>query len=214
MSNSKSSTLTSGAGVADDVWTRIDKAVKAQGGSDEDLHLLAREEGQPVIDQIAGLLVRAGVVIRNDYYQVVIDYSQTIDKLIEAGKCSCRSENITADNFPITGEGRVIAQLVLIHFNRNISSENAIKEMVRMGLEPAKIEHLLAYSTQHWRQQDPRLIVALGSSWAYRRGFHSVPSLENYRGHPYIGLQGFVNDWLRDCRFLALRRPAYPAGRP
>ena len=84
--------------------------------------------------------------------------------------------DFTAKNFPITGEGKVTAQLVLVHFNRDISSEDAVKEMAQMGLEPAKTEHLLAYGAQHW-QRDPELVVALGSVWAGPDGDRGVPCL-------------------------------------
>ena len=141
MSSSKASTLARGAGMAADVWTRLDSAVKAQGGTDEDLHLLAREAGQPMIDQIASLLVRAGAASRN-VYPVTVDYGQTLDQMIEAGKYDCWNDNITAENFPIEGNGTVNTEVVLVHFDRAISSENALKTMEHMALEPAKPAHL------------------------------------------------------------------------
>lgn len=103
---SKVSAMVSGAGMAADVWTRLDKAVKAQGGTDEDLHLLAREEGQAMIDQIAWLLVRAGAASRN-VFPVTLDYGQSLDQMIAAGNYDYRNDYITAENFPVNGEGKV-----------------------------------------------------------------------------------------------------------
>jgi hypothetical protein len=201
---SKVSAMVSGAGMAADVWTRLDRAVKAQGGNDEDLHLLARDEGQPMIDQIASMLVRAGAATRN-VYPVVIDYGQTIDQMIEAGKYDYRNDNITVDNFPITGEGKVTSQLVLVHFNRDISSEDAVKEMAQMGLEPAKTEHLLAYGAQHWKR-DPELVVALGSSWVDPDGDRSVPCLDGSYEDRRLSLRWWDDDWDDYWRFLAVRK--------
>ena len=201
---SKVSAMVSGAGMAADVWTRLDRAVKAQGGNDEDLHLLARDEGQPMIDQIASMLVRAGAATRN-VYPGVIDYGQTLDQMIEAGKYDYRNEYITVDNFPITGEGKVTSQLVLVHFNRDISSEDAVKEMAQMGLEPAKTEHLLAYGAQHW-QRDPELVVALGSSWVGPGGHRYVPCLRGGCGDRRLRLFWWDGVWHGSWRFLAVRK--------
>jgi hypothetical protein len=204
MSSSKASTLTRGAGMAADVWTRLDKAVKAQGGTDEDLHLLAREDGQPMIDQISSLLVRASAATRN-VYPITIDYGQTIDQMIEVGKYDYRSDNIKADNFSIEGEGKVTAQLVLVHFNRDISLKDAIKKMEQLGLTPAKTEHLLAYGALHW-QRDPELVVALGSSWVNPGGHRFVPALRGCSGRRKLGLRWFDVDWGYGWRFLAVRK--------
>ncbi len=201
---SKVSAMVSGAGMAADVWTRLDKAVKAQGGTDEDLHLLAREEGQAMIDQIAWLLVRAGAASRN-VFPVTLDYGQSLDQMIAAGNYDYRNDYITAENFPVNGEGKVTTQLVLVHFNRDISSEGAIKEMGQMGLMPAKTEHLLAYGGQYW-QRDPELVVALGSSWVNPDDDRRVLCLGSWSAGRDLRLDWFGREWNRHCRFAAVRK--------
>lgn len=201
---SKVAAMVSGAGMAADVWTRLDRAVKAKGGCDEDLHLLAREEGQAMIDQIASLLVKAGAAQRQ-VYPVVIDFSQDIVQMIEAGHYNWKNDSINAANFPIVGEGKVTSQLVLVHFDRNISSEDAVKEMAQMGLEPAKTEHLLAYGAQHW-QRDPLLVVALGSVWVDPGGRRYVPYLYGDVGRRGLDLRWWGADWSAHWFFLAVRK--------
>ena len=157
-----------------------------------------------MIDQIASLLVRAGAASRN-VYPVTVDYSQTLDQMIEAGKYDCWNDSITAENFPIEGNGTVNTEVVLVHFDRDISSENAIKKMEQMGLEPAKTEHLLAYGALAW-QRDPKLIVALGSSWVSPGGDRDVPCLDGYFGDRRLDLYWFGGDWYDGWRFLAVRK--------
>ncbi len=144
----------------------------------------------------------AGNTTRN-VYPVTVDYDQTLDQMIEAGKYD-HNDNITAENFPIE-EGTVEIEVVLVHFNHDISSENAIKEMEQMGLEPAKREHLLAYSAQHW-QCDPELIVALGSSQVITNGNRNVPCLIGCYGDREFKWLSFDGDWLDSWRFLAVRK--------
>ena len=205
MFNSKASTLARGAGMAADIWTRLDRAVKTQGGTNEDLHLLARKEGQPIIDQIASLLVCAGVATRNVFYPIVIDYGQTLDQMIKAGRYDCCNSSITSKSFPVVKESTVKTEVTPVHFNHDISSENAIKKMELMGLTPAKTEHLLAYGAQHW-QRDPELVVALGSSWVIiPNGNHNAPCLTGCHGRE-INLLRFDSDWLDSWHFLAVRK--------
>lgn len=56
------SAMTGGSRMAVEVWTRLDRAVKAKGGNDEDLYQLACDEGQAKIDQIADMLVFSDII--------------------------------------------------------------------------------------------------------------------------------------------------------
>ena len=202
---SKISAMVSGAGMAADVWTRLDGAVKKQGGIDEDLHLLARDEGQPMIDMIAALLVKAGAATRN-VYPITVNYAQAFEEMVGAGKYDYRNDCITAVNFPITGEGMVNYEAVLFHPNRDLESEDAVKEMTQIGLEPAKTEHLLAFGAKFPEIQREFPVVALGSSWVRPHRSRNVPYLDRWFGERDLRLIRWAGEWFAYCRFLALRK--------
>lgn len=202
---SKVSAMVSGAGMAADVWTRLDHAVKAQGGTDEDLHLLARGEGQAMIDQIAATLVRAGATTRNAY-PVTTDYGQSLADMIAAGKYDWTNESITAENFPVQGEGTVKLEIVLFHPNRDIESEDVVKELDQMGLRPATLPELCAYGAKYPETQREFPIVALGSSWVGPDGDRCVPCLDGFSQERYLDLGYWDDGWDADCRFAAVRK--------
>jgi hypothetical protein len=47
-------------------------------------------------------------------YPVTIDYGQRLDAMIAAGRYDWVDSDLTAERFPITGRGKVVAQLVLV----------------------------------------------------------------------------------------------------
>ncbi|MDQ5901695.1 MAG: hypothetical protein QG580_410 [Patescibacteria group bacterium] len=95
---------------------------------------------------------------------MVVDYSMTFTQMTAAGKYIWSDIYINSKQFPLTGTGKVAFEPKLFHFDRNISYENAIKEMDKDGFRPAKIEELLAYGTILLPERDLKHpIIALGS---------------------------------------------------
>jgi hypothetical protein len=135
---------------------------------------------------------------------VVIDYGQTIKQMIEAGRYDyCK--NITAKHFPIKGCGKVASPVVLVHVNRDISGEDALKEMAQLGLRPARIEHLLAYGALLW-QRDPPIVPALGSLCTNAFGDPYVPCLDGRLDHRDLCLFCWDGDWDDRWHFLAISK--------
>ncbi len=142
-----------------------------------------------------------------DVYHVVINYTHTLGEMIQAGQYDGGvNDNITAEHFPISGEGMVEAKLELVHFNRVMESEEVLKEFAKAGLEPAKIEHLLAFGAKYPDVQRQFPIIALGSVWQFRSGSHFVAVLWGGSFDRYLGLLCFDFGWHEDCRFLAVRQ--------
>ena len=196
------SAVAHGASMAASVWSKLDEAVKAKGGTEDALHVLDKKEGAPLIDVIADILVKAELKTRIRF-PTTVDYRQSLADMVAAGKYDYANEHIVAKNFPITGEGTVETELILVHFDHDISSEDAVKEMEQMGLEPAKVEHLMAYGAQHWDGK-PKLVAALGSSRVCPRGYRYVPYLLGWRGGRGLGLLDWGDDWAAVYRFLAV----------
>ena len=104
------------------------------------------------------------------------------------------------------GEGKVDLEIVLVHFNRDISSEDALKEMDALGLRPAKIEEPLAFGETHPDIQREFPIIALGSVWRGRNGDRGVPFLVGWGGRRGLRLDWFEVGWIGRCRFAAVRK--------
>lgn len=157
----------------------------------------------------------------SEVFPTTVDYRQSLGNMIKAGKYNYTNDDwIVAKNFPIEGSGLPAGQagtiefeLVLVHFSRGIDgSDDAIKEMTQMGLESARIEHLLAFGATYPDVQRKYPIVCLGSSMVPRVGRRHVLVLlgsdENGGGRHLVllPLPNWADGFHARCRFLAVRK--------
>ena len=139
-------------------------------------------------------------------FQVTVDYGQLLVDMIKAGNYDWKSDDITAEHFPVQGEGKKEKEVTLFHFKREISSETAISEMDKAGYRPATIEELLAlgYSYPELQKQFP--IVALGFGWQNQCDYCCVPCLDLHITGRRLWLYHSESDWRECCRFAAVRK--------
>ncbi|MBI4088541.1 hypothetical protein HY415_00365 [Candidatus Kaiserbacteria bacterium] len=146
-------------------------------------------------------------------FRLTIDYGQPFERMIAAGRYDWKNGDITAKRFPITGKGVVEFEGRYFHFNRYISSENAIQEIEAADTanpwSAAKIEHVLSHGTAFPEKQRKFPIIGLGSV-AEVDGDRSVPGLDKYGSERGLGLDWFDDDWDPICRFLAVREVSVP----
>jgi hypothetical protein len=113
----------------------------------------------------------------------IVDYSQSLEDMILAGNYDWKNDDITTKRFPIVGNGQVEFEDTLFHFDRNISSEEAVKLIVAADTknpwEPAKIENVLAYGAKNPEEQRKYPIIGLGSVCEVR-GDRRVPDLRRF----------------------------------
>ena len=199
------SAVARGASMAASIWGKLDDAVKTKGGTEDALHILAKDDGGPLIDVIADILVKAEFKIRTRF-TVRVDYTKSLADMVNAGGYSCVDVGVTPANFPLEGDGVVKTEIVLVHFDRDIEFDDAIKELEQRGLVPCKIEHLLDLGAKYPDLQREYPIVCLGSSWVNSHGGRLVPSLNSFHGCRRIDLYWFGDGWDDDWRFLAVRK--------
>ncbi|KKT48899.1 MAG: hypothetical protein UW41_C0016G0036 [Candidatus Collierbacteria bacterium GW2011_GWC2_44_18] len=77
-------------------------------------------------------------------YTVTVDYSASVEQMIKAGKFDWFNDDVTSRHFPSNEKGVAEVLVYLVNFNRDISSEDAVKELDRQGLRPATLRELLA----------------------------------------------------------------------
>ncbi len=139
-------------------------------------------------------------------YPVTIDYRKPLDEMVKAGRYNYANPDITAEHFSIQGEGEVAVELVLVHFDHNIESDDAVAELNRLGLEPARLEHACAFGEKYPDVQRQFPIVFLGSVWSDAFGDRHVPCLDDWSGRRGLYLDCWVGEWGRDYRFAAVRK--------
>ncbi|OGH70713.1 MAG: hypothetical protein A2754_02630 [Candidatus Magasanikbacteria bacterium RIFCSPHIGHO2_01_FULL_47_8] len=130
---------------------------------------------------------------------ITVDYSMSLSAMIEAG--CVRDNGDWIKNFPIVGQGTVDSKIYLVRFWREVSDEQVKDYLEARGLEPGKLEHLLAYSAKFGGRRFP--IMALGSL-VKCSGICSVPYLRrDYISRSEYNLS-WPSKWLTHCRFIAV----------
>ncbi len=138
---------------------------------------------------------------------VAFDSALSHADLIKAGNYNFVNPSITSVNFPLNAEGKTGDEAFILHFDRMVTSEQAIAEMDKQGLCPATITHALAFGAQHPEEQRKYPIIFLGSSWMDSDGGRFVPCLGVGDGERGLDLDWFGTDWDASCRFAAVRKP-------
>ncbi|GMU25974.1 hypothetical protein KJZ71_02975 [Patescibacteria group bacterium] len=142
-------------------------------------------------------------------YRITIDRSQTLADMIAAGKYGYVNENITETYFPLKkSDGKREVEVVLVHLDERLTTDQVKAELDRRGLKPASIVELLFLGAAHPDLQREFPVVALGSSWRLPNGDLSVPELWYARGKRHLSLSYDDPDsmWLEHYRFVALRK--------
>ena len=144
-------------------------------------------------------------------HTITVDDTQSLTALIDAGHYDSVNDDINSTNFSITGKGKRDEQMVLVSFNRSISSEDADAGIRARGYRPANLDECLAYGASLAKaRQDFGLappnywIVCLGQS-AQVDGYRNVPELWSHGSDWGLGRNRWDGDWRSDGRFLAVR---------
>jgi len=192
-------------GTALEIWKKIVEAVMSAGGNDDDLRRLLSNPDQ--VAQIAQLIVKPSSTTLESY-PISVDYNLSLVDMVAAGKYDWINPEITAKHFPIKGKGTVETERVLVHLNRQATPKQVEEHLAAQDLEPARIEHLLAFGAANPELQREFPIIALGSSWVRPDGDRDVPCLGRYGSERALRLIWDDPDdlWRESCRFLALRK--------
>ncbi len=148
-----------------------------------------------------------------EIFHLTVDYGKSLAEMIAPGHYDWTNGDITAKRFPVSGEGLIEFEARYFHFDRNISSEDAIKEIESEDTEnpwiPAKIEHTLSHGATFPEEQRKFPIIGLGSVALVFGGRH-VPYLSLGGAERRLRLIWFGGVWGPFCRFLAVRKVSVP----
>lgn len=111
------------------------------------------------------------------YPPVTVDYSRNLGEMIAAGKYSTVSTIIDSAHFPLPTEVKGKRDVIpkVVYFGEEMMADDVLNELDRLGLQPAKIEVLLAFGEKYAEEYTEYPLVALGSLGFYPYGGGSVP---------------------------------------
>ncbi len=136
---------------------------------------------------------------------LIVDYGQTLEQMIAAGRYDWKNDDITTKRFPVEGKGTIEFEAVLFHFDKDISSEDAKKQIEEAGYEVGKIEHILSFGANYPEEQRKFPVVGLGSVGEVN-GYRRVPYLGRVVSERGLDLDWWGDDWGAYCRFLGVRK--------
>lgn len=142
-------------------------------------------------------------------YTITLDRSMSLGDMIAAGKYDSVNGHITEKKFPIERqEGKSEVEVILVHFDKVLTTTQVKSEFERRGLQPAKIENLLALGTAHPDLQRDFPIAALGSALQPSGGDLDSPYLGGDGDERDLDLDWYNPDveWDGYWRFLAVRK--------
>jgi len=93
----------------------------------------------------------------------------------------------------------------LIHFDKDMSTDDVLHELKSCGLRPATLDELLAYAWKYPDAQKQFLIVALGVS-CYWNAYRRSPCIHWNGEERVLSLCWLECGWDDDVRFLAVRK--------
>lgn len=195
------SAIESGMGVGMAILTSLLAKARKWGLPEGTIHRLATPEGEALLDQMVQVLAFAV----GEANRLFVDYTQPLADLIKDCKFDWVNDNITEKHFLIIKHSNGEVEMKLFHFNRTISSDQAIQEMDKEGYRPAELPELLAYAKNNPDEQRKYPIVILGSVWR-RFGDRRVPYLYSDSDKRDLNLYWYDNDWDSYYRFLAVRK--------
>lgn len=135
---------------------------------------------------------------------MTIDYSKSIDDLVIMGNYYVHVKKNLSKAFAKVGQSQedtiITHKAVLLNFNRSISSEDVVAEMVVRGLRPATAHELLALGHAYPKLQGEVWVVALGSKTTTSE---VLVHWNRYFDNPVTYLWSSSYSWSFDHWFLA-----------
>lgn len=108
------------------------------------------------------------------------------------------------NKMPYTTPEVIDKDVIILNFKKNISSEDAIQEMDKLGLRPMTYEELIQFASNNPEYQKQNILVALGSKHDFGGGLQ-VPVV-NWGVEDRDLSAGAWDDWSNDYRFPSVRK--------
>src|SRR3989338_11533408 len=163
------SAISQAFGFVSTIIGRVISAVKRRQ-AEEAILGLTEDTIKRLTDGFVQKLIDAAVGVAENCYKVLVDYEQTLQQMIAVGKYDYANSDINSNNFPITGNGKQEVIVELVHYGRDMTTDDVLKDFEARGLRAATLPELLAFGATYPEKQREFPIVALGSVWQGRVG--------------------------------------------
>jgi len=202
------SAIESGAGFIGSLASKLIKRLRQMNISDEDIYELAKEgeASDTMVDKIANALAEDIQQAKN-IFRLAIGKKRTTKEAVKAGNYDYANDNINNRNFPMRPRPVGEREIILLEFDYDPSSEQAIAEAEKQGLIRPDHEDALDFGEQFPEKQREHPIVFLHEPWQGPDGGLGVMVLgRSVSSERSLSLSGFRSGWGRHCRFAFVRK--------
>jgi hypothetical protein len=145
-------------------------------------------------------------------YPITTGDGRPTEALVDAAGYGYAHSCVTSENFPSRHlGGRRVRDVVLVEFDRDVTSEEAAAGAARLGLEPPTYEYALYFGIAYPEVQREGPVVFLHDPWVGFFGRRDVLCLWENAGRRELGLEDFDGRWSQSYRF-AFVGPATRSG--
>jgi hypothetical protein len=139
-------------------------------------------------------------------YRITTGDGRSTEELVEAGRYGYAHSCLTSEDFPARRPATSrVREIVLLEFDGEVTSEDAIAGATRLGLERPTYEDALRFGIEHPDVQRERPVVFLHDPWLGHFGRRDVVCLWQNAGRRELGLEGFDERWSTGHRFAFVR---------
>jgi hypothetical protein len=135
-------------------------------------------------------------------YRITTGDGRSTEELVETGAYGYAHSCVTSENFPARRFAAPrVRQVVLLTFDRVVTSAQACDAAREAGLERPEYEDALYFGIEHPEAQQEGPIVFLHDPWVGYFGRRDVLCLWTNAGRRELGLEGFDDQWTASYRF-------------
>jgi len=139
-------------------------------------------------------------------YRITTGDGRSTEELVEAGEYAYAHSCVTSENFPARHfDGRQAREIILVPFDHDVTSEEAIAEATQLGFERPTYEDALYFGIEYPDVQREHPVVFLHDPWFGFFGRRDVLCLWTTAGRRELGLEGFDDRWIRNSCFAFVR---------
>ncbi|MFH1145845.1 MAG: hypothetical protein V1707_02690 [bacterium] len=152
------------------------------------------------------LLVTMIGALMHKGFSVVVDYSLSLQEMIDEGKFSSTNEDIVEANFPLREKGKQKITIELKNFGKFMHPDDVLSDFDKKGLRPASLPELCALGAKYPGLKKKKLILALGSVWADPDSYCYYPCIHKDAEGRWLCLIAWHDGLDGHCWFATVRK--------
>ena len=149
---------------ASPIWQGLVEKLKKRGHSEDDIARVVDAQGDVLVNKIADVIA---ITARKpgDVFPLSVNYDLPLVEAIEFGRYQGVHTSITSQNFPSKKRGQAWLEIILVQYDRRMTSEGVLSELDKEGLRAAELPEFLAFGAEYPEVQRRFCVIGLGSAW-------------------------------------------------